>query len=262
MKLAASNIAWSAEQDAKMYRRLQEMGIRGLEAAPTRLFPEQPYSLEHCRQAERLRERLKRTYGLSVVSLQSIWYGRQEMLFGSEEERSALLAYTERAIDFAASLHCPNLVFGSPRNRVGGNEHMEVARQFFLAVGAYAHAHGTVVAIEPNPVIYQTDFLTTTEEDIRFVEELAAPGIAVNLDLGTMVANGESAEILRGRLQWIHHVHISEPYLAEIAPRDLHVEVCRMLEDEAYPGYVSLEMKQQEEAGVLEESLRYLVRLG
>ena len=87
MKLAASNIAWSAEQDAKMYRRLQEMGIRGLEAAPTRLFPEQPYSLEHCRQAERLRERLKRTYGLSVVSLQSIWYGRQEMLFGSEDER-------------------------------------------------------------------------------------------------------------------------------------------------------------------------------
>jgi len=261
MKLAASNIAWSAEQDAKMYRRLQEMGIRGLEAAPTRLFPEQPYSLEHCRQAERLRERLKRTYGLSVVSLQSIWYGRQEMLFGSEDERSALLLYTKQAIDFAASLHCPNLVFGSPRNRVGGNEHMEIARQFFLAVGAYAHAHGVVVAIEPNPVIYQTDFLTTTEETIRFVEELAAPGIAVNLDIGTMVANGESAEILRGHLRWIHHVHISEPYLTGIRPRELHSEVCCMLAGEAYPGYVSLEMKQQEELGGLTESLHYLMRL-
>ena len=94
------------------------------------------------------------------------------------------------------------------------------------------------------------------------MEELAAPGIAVNLDIGTMVANGESAEILRGHLRWIHHVHISESYLAEIRPRELHSEVCRMLAGEAYPGYVSLEMKQQEELGTLENFLRYLVSLG
>lgn len=259
MKNAVSNIAWSSEQDAAMYRQLQALGIRGLEAAPTRFFPEQPYSLEHCRQAEKLREHLKRAYGLSVISLQSIWYGRQEQLFRSAEERAILLDYTKRAIDFADSLHCPNLVFGSPRNRVGGGRHLEEAREFFRAVGEYAHAHGTVVAIEPNPAIYQTDFLTTTQEALRFVRALDAPGIAVNLDIGTMVANGESVDAWMGVQQWIHHVHISEPYLAEIVPRALHGEVCRRLENMGYRGYVSLEMKQSSKPAAWSTSLQYVL---
>ena len=43
MKLSVSNIAWGAEEDSRMYWLLQEKGFQGLEAAPTRLFPEHPY---------------------------------------------------------------------------------------------------------------------------------------------------------------------------------------------------------------------------
>ena len=43
MKLSISNIAWSADQDEKVYGMMQQLGFTGLEIAPTRIFPEKPY---------------------------------------------------------------------------------------------------------------------------------------------------------------------------------------------------------------------------
>ena len=38
--------------------------------------------------------------------MQSIWFGRQERLFGSEEEREILIDYTKKAVDFAVAIQC------------------------------------------------------------------------------------------------------------------------------------------------------------
>ena len=115
MKLSVCNIAWTAEHDAKMYGKMKELGMEGIEIAPTRIFPDVPY--EHLSGAHLFAEQLKKEYGLSVASMQSIWYQRTEKLFGSEAERETLLFYTKQAIDFAEAAGCPNLVFGSPKNR-------------------------------------------------------------------------------------------------------------------------------------------------
>ena len=115
MKLSISNIGWDAKQDEAVYRLMGAYGVSGLEIAPTRIFPEAPYSQRE--EAKRWSENLKAQYGFGVSSMQSIWYGRQEKLFGNEEERQMLLAYTKEAIDFAAAVGCGNLVFGCPRNR-------------------------------------------------------------------------------------------------------------------------------------------------
>ena len=115
MKLSISNIAWDPEQDQARYTALRDRSFQGLEGAPTRFFPERPY--DHLEEAAALAARLKAEYGLCVPSLQSIWFGRTENLFASPQERAALLDYTRRTMDFAAALHCGNLVFGCPRNR-------------------------------------------------------------------------------------------------------------------------------------------------
>ena len=43
--------------------------------------------------------------------MQSIWFRRQEMLFGTEEERKVLVDYTKKAIDFAAAVGCEMVCF-------------------------------------------------------------------------------------------------------------------------------------------------------
>lgn len=258
MRLAASNIAWTAENDATVYEEMQKLGFTGVEIAPTRIFPEIPYGKEHRSAAKAFEQRLRDGYGLSVLSLQSIWYGKKERLFGSEDEREALLDYTRQAIAFAATLSCPNLVLGSPQNRIRGGERIDIAYRFFRELGDYAAEHGTILSIEPNPAIYETDFLTRTEEAISFVKKVGTRGLAVNLDMGTMVANEETAALLRGNVQYIHHVHLSEPFLKPIVPRMLHRDVVTMLQQEGYGGAVSLEAKCFEKLDGLFENLKYL----
>ena len=92
MNYSISNIAWAAEQDQEVYERMHDLNFSGLEIAPTRIFPKDPY--ECVEQAVAWSTALKERYGFSIPSMQSIWYGKKERIFGSAEEREALLNYT------------------------------------------------------------------------------------------------------------------------------------------------------------------------
>lgn len=257
MKLSVSNIAWGPEDDAGMYGVLRDKGFAGLEAAPTRLFPERPY--DRLPEAAALRERLREDFRLAVPSIQSIWYGRGENLFVGAEDRAILLEYTEKAIRFAAALGCGNLVFGCPRNRAAnGRENLGAAVEFFRALGDYAARQGTVLAMEANPPIYHTDFINTTAQAFALADRVSSPGFLVNLDVGTMVENGEAVDRLAGRAAQINHVHISEPGLAPIRRRTLHQELAAFLREEGYQGFVSIEMKNCGELAPVLEAMDYV----
>ena len=43
IQLAASNIGWGKEDDETVYAALRAAGFAGLEIAPTRIFPQEPY---------------------------------------------------------------------------------------------------------------------------------------------------------------------------------------------------------------------------
>lgn len=236
MRLSASNIAWTAENDEEMYEFLSENGYSGLEIAPTRIFPESPYDCD----ISAFLKKIKDNYNLNICSMQSIWYGISESIFGSYEDRQRLIAYTKKAIDFAAAAGCKNLVFGCPKNRNIPNEMMQpLAVEFFRELGGYAFEKGTCIAIEPNPVIYNTNFLNTTSQAIDFCKEVSNQGIRVNVDLGTIIYNEENLSVIKENISFVNHVHISEPYLEKIEVRELHKEL-RLLE---FNGYISIEMK-------------------
>ena len=258
MKLSVCNIAWTADDDAEMYEKLQKQGMDGIEIAPTRIFPEAPY--EHLDEAHEFAEQIKKDYGLSVVSMQSIWYRRSEMLFGSEAERQALLAYTKGAIDFAKAVGCPNLVFGSPKNRVThGTDCHDAAVDFFRELGNYAAEHHTCLSLEANPAIYGTDFINHTTEAFDLVREVASAGFAVNVDFGTILANNEDFSFLTEQnLPYINHIHISEPYLAAVEERSLHREFAERLRELSYDRYVSVEMGTAENTDDVLKVLSYV----
>ncbi len=253
MKLAVSNIAWEREESGEAYGLMERYGFTGLEIAPTALFPQEPYA--HLEEARAWRQGL----GFQVPSIQSIWYGRTEKLFGGEGERRALLDYTKAAIDFAAAIGCGNLVFGCPRNRSlpqGGDP--ALALGFFKELGDYAHAKGTAIGLEANPPIYNTNFINTTEEALGLIEAVSSPGFLLNLDVGAMVENGESPAMLLGRVGLIRHVHISEPGLPPIEPRPLHEELREVLEAGGYGGWVSIEMGKAGGLGAVEKAMDYV----
>lgn len=253
MKLAISNIAWQKENDNEMYQFLFDNGFTGLEIAPTRLIEDKPY--EHLNQAKDICKELKNIYHLEIVSMQSIWFGREEKLFNTIEERKFLLEYTKKAILFAQTIQCPNLVFGSPKNRCISNmSDLVIAKDFFREIGEYAMEHDTVVSIEANPTIYNTNFINTTQEAFDFVKEINCQGLKVNVDLGTMIVESSSINILIKNIDWINHIHISEPYLAAIEPRIIH----KQLKELQYDKYFSIEMSNKSTIEEVKNAMLYI----
>lgn len=257
MKLSISNIAWSKEYDLEMYEYLMKENFEGLEIAPTRIFEEKPY--EYLEKAKLFSQDLKKYKGLQISSMQSIWYGRSEKIFGSKDERNELIDYTKKAIDFSSAIRCNNLVFGCPKNRViNSKEDAEIALDFFYELGEYAKDKDTVLSMEPNPVIYNTNFINHTIDAFEFVNKVNSAGLKVNVDLGTIIYNNEDLETISDNIVLVNHVHISEPNLALIEKRDLHIKLAHILKKENYNNFISIEMGKRDNLQEVKKSIKYI----
>lgn len=256
MKLAISNIAWSAEDDGQMYTFLKSAGFEGLEIAPTRIILENPY--DKLKEAEAFKNNLKTDFSLAIPSIQAICFGRSEAIFGTEDERGNIKDYIKKAIDFAKVLECNNLVFGCPKNRIIGENQQGIALSFFDELGTYAHQNKTVLAMEPNPEIYGTNFLNTTAQAIDFVKEINNEGLKVNVDLGTIIHNNESLDAIANNIDLINHIHISEPYLEPIKESRIHRDLYNLLKEYKYGNFVSIEMKNSNDIATVTNTIHYI----
>lgn len=256
--LAASNIGWKKEDDDRILAKMQALGYAGLEIAPTRIFPEQPY--DRASGITLYAGYLYQTYGLKIPSMQSILNGKGQNLFEPEGAK-ALTEYLDSAYSFAAACHCRNLVFGCPRNRqLPEDAPVEAADAFFMDNALLAYQKGCTLALEPVPPCYNTNFMNTTLDTCRYVKRLDVPGLSVNLDIGAMLTNGEQLKDIVEYLPLVSHVHISEPGLAPIQPRSIHRELALLLKGLNYQGYVSIEMKTTD-ADTMEKALEYVAEV-
>ncbi len=257
MKLSISNIAWSEGHDLEIYDFLKSLSYEGLEIAPTRFFPSLPY--DKLAEAKQISTNIFDRYTLRIASMQSIWYGKTERIFGSEQERMILLDYTKKAIDFAHATQCKNIVFGCPKNRIIDRmDQLYIAIEFFNELGDYAKLKNTIVAIEPNPTIYGTNFINTSLEAFNLVNQIDNEGIKVNIDFGTILENNEELTLIADNINLVNHVHISEPNLMPIQSRDIHKELAIILNKLRYQNFVSIEMKNQENIVELKRIIEYI----
>ena len=252
--LAMSNIAWSPDERLDAYRLMAQAGMTGLEIAPGLFFHEadDPFAPDVASAERALRE--AKDYGLALVSMQSLLFGVEgAALFEGTEARERLIAGLTRAIDLAGRFGIPNLVFGSPKQRVVPSgmpmeQAQDEAASVFYALGDRAMQAGTVITIEANPALYGGNFLTHLEEARRFVARVNHPAIAPILDLGAMHVNGEFATVtdrVAGLMPARNHVHVSEPNLAPAPARAAALApVLKALEAAGYARWVSIEMKR------------------
>lgn len=257
MKLSISNIAWISDNDDLMYRCVSDLGFKGLEIAPTRIFPQNPY--DNLIEAMVYSKKLKEIYNLDISSMQSIWFGKTERIFGTEEERLELINYTKKAIDFATKVNCKNLVLGSPKNRIIDNDkNYNMAVDFFRELGRYAAKRGTVLSIEPNPKLYGTNYINYTKEAFDLVCEVKSDGFKVNVDFGTIIENEENLSIIENNIEQVNHIHISEPNLNPIIKRENHKELADILKRKDYNKFVSIEMKKNDNLEDIKSIILYV----
>ena len=246
MTLSVSNIAWTTAQDEAALNLLASLGVRHLELAPTRWWPDlSEVGDERVAQARVVWER----FGFRVVAFQSLLFGQPSLTLFQPSAREACRRYLEAVIDLAGRMGVSALVFGSPKNRLRGalsdSEAAAVAVPFFQAVARHAEAAQVRFCFEPNPAAYGTDFGRTVKESLSLIEAVDSPAFCLNLDTGALAVNGEDAResVIRARGR-IGHVHASEPVLGSFGtPRADHLRVSQALQDVGYDGVVSIEMR-------------------
>lgn len=226
MKLSVSNIAWAPEDRATAYATLRDHGATGLEIAPGLSFPDlaDPFAADAADCAA-FRDEAAR-HGLELCSMQSLLFGVEgAALFGAPPERQRFEDGLAAAIALAGRLGVPNLVMGSPKNRIipdgmGADTARTIWRESFCRLGDLATKAGTVLALEPNPPEYGANFMTTLADTLSVARACDHDAVRVNLDLGALVLTGEIAEIEAGGLpagaDMIHHIHISTPMLKPV----------------------------------------------
>lgn len=266
--LSISNIAWLAYENSEVLQLMNANGFSGLEIAPTSIWSNVVDVAK--KDIFAFKEHVNEN-GIDIVAMQSLLYGHPEMtIFNEREARNLTLTHLKKCIDLGVELGVSAYVFGSPKNRCipaqKGPEYQRIAFDFFNNLGDYAYENGGVLCIEPNPESYGTNFINSTVEALKFVKLIDNPGLKINVDTGTIIENREDYyNILKGSMDYIGHVHVSEPFLNPIdKTRSEHSGLAMLLKTQGYCRYVSIEMKKVSETSCIsnvKDALDYISKL-
>ncbi len=266
MKLAISNIAWTAAEEQEVAKELQKLGVKYVEIAPTKVW-EDPLKATD----KQIKDYLKfwEDHGIKVVAFQSMLFPHPELkIFESPENRKETLAYLKQFIALAGKMGVGVLVFGSPKNRQRGTLSKAkadvIAHEFFNELGTEARKHGVQFCIEPNATQYACDFVTNAEEGIKLVKKINNPGFGLHLDIACMtLASDNLKKAIKQGASWLKHFHISSPMLDKVVEREdvRHQEAAEALKAIGHKGFVSIEMRPGDE-GENVDRVRAAVALG
>jgi sugar phosphate isomerase/epimerase len=246
--LSVSNIAWPSDAFDRAIELATGLQLDGIELAPHQLFRTWDVADDDVRQ---VRRRLEGA-GLSCPALQGILYDVPEAtLFGGPDSRKVLARHLARIAHMAGLLGAKACVFGAPKQRdpgeLSGAEAHAIALDFFRTIAPVFAENDTALAIEANSRAYECRFLTTTAEAVAFVAAADRPGLAVQIDMGTIFLEGEDPNVLSDAAPLAAHAHVSEPQLREIGSSETdHGPTAAALRASGYAGYLSIEMRASE----------------
>lgn len=249
MKIAISNIAWQIKEEDSIAKIMQNLGIKGVEIAPTKMWDSPLLATNAQIQSYK---NFWQSRGIEIVAMQALLYGRQDLtIFENTQKRKETFDFLSGMIELGSKLDAHVLVFGSPKNRQIGNlelkEAEDIAQSFFYDLGEVAAKHDIMFCIEPNPTIYNCNFITNSQQGLELVTKTNSKGFGLHLDAAGMTLSQESIKsALQQSIDQLCHFHISEPYLGQVGDGQVdHQIFANTLTNLNYEGWVSIEMKAQ-----------------
>jgi len=215
MNLSISNIAWSLGNDSSVASLMQKYGIGSLDVAPSKYFNVEDYTSSQVIDVRKVWE----DRGINIVGMQSLLFNSPQFNVFNRSTHAKMLDRLNSVCEIGSLLGATKLTFGSPSNRdrtwITDDEVTELSTEFFQMLGNIAGSLGVTICLEPNPVCYGANFMTTTHEAAQVVYMVDHPNIKLQLDLGACDINGENVvDIINVYEKIIEHVHISTPGLS------------------------------------------------
>jgi sugar phosphate isomerase/epimerase len=245
MNYAISNIAWQQAQQEELLPFFQHSGIRGIEVAPSMVWPGwDGLNVASARgYAAALRDQ-----GFEIPAMQAIFFGKQFGSIFAAENHAAILGHLEFIADIAAALGAGSVVFGSPGMRQRGAltpaQALEQALPLLHAAAQRFHQRGVYLCLEACSASYGCDFITNHAELLQLIATVDQPGFGLHIDAANLHENRERlADILAAGVP-LRHFHISEPGLGGFQQAEgPHAANLATLRAAGYAGWASVEMR-------------------
>jgi sugar phosphate isomerase/epimerase len=246
VKLAVSNIALSAYQHEDELKSLPQMGLSGLEVAPSRVWKDSWHGLSS-KLVDRYRNHVEQA-GMSIIGLHSLFYDKPELgLFQDAATRQSTLDFLVHLSKLCRDLGGKTLIYGARRWRgnLSFDDAISQSLDFFSDLIPRIEDHRTVFCFEPlGPT--DTDFINSVYESISLVKRIGHPALRVQLDAKALVINGEmKSKVFQAAAPFLVHVHANEPDLGILGTSGQvnNQKMGRLLRHIKYEGYVSIEQK-------------------
>lgn len=248
-RIAVSNIGLPPADHAALLPRLADMGVRGLEVAPSRVWADTWTGLSPADVIAY--RRAAEAAGLAVVGLHSLFFDRPHLGLFKPEARTETLDFLVHLSAVCRDLGGRTLIYGGGRRR-GEVPPAEAAAEcdaFLSELLPRIEPHGTKLCFEPlGPK--DTDFLNTAAACLALVRRFDHPALGFQLDAKALVENAEDGpaifEAARGR---IDHFHANDPGLVVVGSTGAvdHSALGACLGAVAYDGWVSIEQRMASE---------------
>lgn len=247
MKLAISNIALPAYEHTSFFPTIREMGVKGLEVAPSRVWTNTWESLTS-RQVSQYRQFVENS-GLNVVGLHSLFFDRPELgLFRSLDITQKTLDFLIHLSKVCRDLGGKTLVFGSPaarrRNNLTIEQSEEIAVDFFVTLCTKIADHGTCICLEPLTT-NESDFINSVTDSHRLATIINHPAFQIQIDAKALTdAQEVNPEIFNKINSNLVHCHVNEPDLGLLGSGIVnHKKIANLLFAINYSKFVALEQR-------------------
>lgn len=220
MRISISNIAWDVVDDESMAEILQFEGISAIDIAPGKYFK----NFQHTTSEDT--QKVKKWWknrGIDIVGMQALFFGTEGLNLFSNTAKQ-MNEHLVHVMRIGSELGATKLVFGSPKNRdrsgLSDVEAQQKADDFFGKAADVAQKLGVILCLETNPPAYSCNFMVKMDETAKVVSRINHPHVRMQLDIGAMLMNQESAELIKKYTPLIGHIHLSEPHLKPLGSQN------------------------------------------
>jgi len=267
MRLAISNIAWDVTEDESMASLLKYLYVDAIDVAPGKYFSDIINTTD--KEIANVKNWWSQ-HGIEITGMQALLFGKTDLnLFGPKKSQDLMLDYLQAVCKIGSGLGAKRLVFGSPKNRnrdgLNDKKAIDIATTFFHRLGDIAQLNDVLICLEPNPVCYDSNFMTNSIDTLSIVKHVAHPAIRMQFDTGALIINNENpATVLQECSSFIGHVHISEPNLVPLGDeKNDHIKISNALKQFLPNQLLSIEMlatKNESHEVSIERAINFAIK--
>lgn len=268
MKFGICNETYQGWKFDDICKDIAAQGYQGIEIAPFTLA-EDPTKLSE-KDAKEFGS-VAMDAGLEVIGLHWLLLKPAGMHLTTADAavRGKTVAFAQHLARLCAAMGGTIMVWGSPKQRNVAerqryedtfNDAADAMRQVCEAAGPL----GVTIAMEPLGKA-ETNFLTTAQETIRFIEAVGNPACRLHLDVKAMSSEQKPIpQIIAESQRYLAHFHANDPNLRGPGFGDVDfAPIAAALREADYQGYVSVEVfdYSPDPQTIARESIAYMRRV-